>query len=136
MIRLNGYDKPEYSGVQLERCGLLFLSTPHSGTTEADWNKLLLDIAKVSWGVRPEIVASLRAFNPTSSESQDQHANMKIKPPCAALYETKKTKVKGFSRHVCILRNKSNRPIAKTSTGCHSPIGKLWKYHCLSYGEC
>ncbi|OBT73983.1 hypothetical protein VF21_05998 [Pseudogymnoascus sp. 05NY08] len=100
MIRLNGYDKPEYKGIQLERCGLLFLSTPHSGTTEADWNKLLLDIASVSWGVRPEIVDSLRAFNPTSSESQDQYANMKIKPPCAALYETKKTKVKGFNRHV------------------------------------
>lgn len=103
MIRLNEYDKPEYRGVQLEHCGLLFLSTPHSGTTEADWNTLLLDIANVSWGVRTEIVDSLRAFNPTSSESQDQYANMKVKPPFAALYETSKTKVKGFNRHVRIL---------------------------------
>lgn len=101
MIRLNEYDEPEYRGVQLDRCGLLFLSTPHSGTTEADWNALLLDIANVSWGVRLEIVDSLREFNPTS-ESQDQYANMKIKPPFAALYETQKTKVGGFNRHVCI----------------------------------
>lgn len=103
MIRLNEYDKPEYRGVRLERCGILFLSTPHSGTTEADWNTLLLDIANVSWGVRLEIVDSLKAFNPTSSESQDQYANMKIKPPVAALYETQKTKVGGFNRHVCII---------------------------------
>lgn len=100
MIRLNEYDKPEYRGVQLERCGLLFLSTPHSGTAEADWNTLLVGIASVSWGVRQEIIDSLRAFNPTSSESQDQYTNMKIKPPFAALYETLKTKVGGFNRHV------------------------------------
>jgi hypothetical protein len=72
MIRLNDFShKPEYQGLSLERCGLLFLSTPHSGTTEADWNDFLVGVAKITFGVRPEIISSLRSFNLLSTESQE-----------------------------------------------------------------
>src|ERR1700709_1210069 len=82
MIRLHDYShKSEYQGLKLEYCGLLFLSTPHSGTTEADWNKFLVGIGKMTWGIRTELIDSLRAFNPLSTASQEHFANMKIQPP-------------------------------------------------------
>ncbi|CZR63155.1 uncharacterized protein PAC_13052 [Phialocephala subalpina] len=94
MIRLDGYShRPEYHGISLERCGLLFLSTPHSGTTEADWNALLVELGSLTSGLRPEIMAYLRSFNPLSTETQEDFANMKIKPPLAAFHETRMTKI-------------------------------------------
>ena len=46
MIRLKGFPE-KYPGLSLEQCGLLFLSTPHSGSFEANWNDVLLESAKV-----------------------------------------------------------------------------------------
>jgi hypothetical protein len=102
MIRLNDYShKSEYQGIDLKCCGLLFLSTPHSGSTEADWNTFLVDVAELAWGVRFEILDALRAFNPMSAESQEDFANMKCHPPFDAFYETQKTSFAKLNRHVC-----------------------------------
>lgn len=101
MIRLNEYShKSEYSGIDLKQCGLLFLSTPHSGAKDADWNTFLIDIAQTTWGVRPEVVNSLKSFNPLSAEDQEDFANMKHHPPFDAFYETQKTKIAKINRHV------------------------------------
>lgn len=102
MIRLNEYDKPAYRGLSLRCCGLLFLSTPHSGSKEADWNEILKDIAQATWGIRSEILDHLRVFNPYSAESQDQFANLKPQPPFDAFHETLKTRIKSFNRHVSL----------------------------------
>jgi hypothetical protein len=101
MIRLNDYShKSEYTGINLKQCGLLFLSTPHSGAKDADWNTFLVDIAQLTWGVRPEVVSSLKSFNPFSAEDQEDFANMKHHPPFDAFYETQKTKIANLNRHV------------------------------------
>jgi hypothetical protein len=104
MIRLNEYShKPEYQGISLKCCGLLFLSTPHSGSTDADWNNFLLDIAQLTFAIRPEILNSLKSFNPLSAEAQEDFANMKHQPPFDAFYETQRTKISKLYRHVCFL---------------------------------
>jgi hypothetical protein len=104
MIRLNDYShKSEYTGMKLNLCGLLFLSTPHSGSTDADWNRFLVDIAQLALGVRPEVLNILRSFNPCSAEEQEDFANMKHQPPFDAFYETQKTKIAKLNRHVLLL---------------------------------
>jgi len=104
MIRLNEFSyKSEYQGLSLECCGLLFLSSPHSGTTEADWNDFLIGVAKITYGIRPGIISSLRSFNHLSTDSQEQFANLKVKLPFDAFYETSKTKIAGLNRLVCFL---------------------------------
>jgi hypothetical protein len=101
MIRLNEYShKSEYQGLNLKLCGLLFLSTPHSGAADADWNSFLIDIGKLTWGIRPEILNSLKSFNPLSAEAQEDFANMKHQVPFDAFYETKMTKIAQLNRHV------------------------------------
>jgi hypothetical protein len=101
MVRLNEYaHKPEYEGIGLELCGLLFLSTPHSGSTEADWSDFLTAIGNLTWGIRPEVIKTLKSFNPLSAEGQEDFANMKFQPPFDAFYETHKTKIATFNRHV------------------------------------
>lgn len=103
MIRLNEYSHmQEYQGISLKLCGLLFLSTPHSGALEADWNNVLVYLANLVWGVRPEVLDSLRVFNPMSTESQEDFANMKSHMPFDNFYETRATKVGGLDRNVGI----------------------------------
>jgi hypothetical protein len=104
MIRLNDFaHKQEYQGISLKCCGLLFLSTPHSGSTQADWNNFLLDIAQLTFAIRPEILNSLKSFNPYSAEGQENFNNMKHQPPFAAFYETQRTKIAKLNRHVRLL---------------------------------
>ncbi|KAH8796956.1 hypothetical protein F5882DRAFT_476629 [Hyaloscypha sp. PMI_1271] len=101
MIRLNEYShRSEYKGIDLKLCGILFLSTPHSGSTDADWNNFLVNIAQITMGIRPEIVNSLRSFNPLSAEAQEDFANMKHQPPFDAFYETQRTKIAKLNRHI------------------------------------
>lgn len=103
MIRLDSYSHL-FDGISLKNCGLLFLSTPHSGSTEADWNRYLVDIAKLAFGVRSNaIVDALRSSNPQSARSIEEFGNMSTQPPYDCFYETRATKVIGLNRHVCQL---------------------------------
>lgn len=99
MIRLDRLPH-KFPNIRLENCGLLFLSTPHSGTTEADWNKYLVDIAELTAGLRPEIINGLRPFNRSSVDSQEHFATMKEIPPFFCLCESNKTKVGPSLRYV------------------------------------
>jgi len=102
MIRLNDFSyKSEYRGISLKCCGLLFLSTPHSGSTDANWNDFLIHIAQATFGIRPEILNNLKSFNPLSAEGQEDFANMRHQPPFDAFYETQRTKIGNLNRHVC-----------------------------------
>lgn len=101
MVELDKYgSQSEYRGVSLAKCGLLFLSTPHSGSLEADWNNFLINIAQLTLGVRKDIVKTLGSFNPMSTESQRDFMNMDIMPPFDAFYETRMTSVGKFNRQV------------------------------------
>ncbi|TGO71041.1 hypothetical protein BELL_0627g00030 [Botrytis elliptica] len=94
MVELDKYgSQSEYNGISPAKCALLFLSTPHSGSLEADWSDFLTDIAQLTMGVRKEIVKTLGSFNPMSTESQREFMNMNIIPPFDAFFETRVTSV-------------------------------------------
>ncbi|KAM0798684.1 hypothetical protein BDR22DRAFT_823158 [Usnea florida] len=100
MIRLNTQPS-KFDGVKLENCGLLFLSTPHSGTTQADWNDFLLNLSELVLGVRNhEIVHQLQSFNTSSVDSEEAFSTMKIQPPFHCFCEGEKTWLNGKSRTV------------------------------------
>ncbi len=103
MVRLEAHPE-KYNGITPNRCGLLFLATPHSGASIADWNKYLVDLAELVFGVRSNaIVDNLRSFNPFSVESKEAFLSLPVVPPYFCLCETKMAKVAGnykiVSRH-------------------------------------
>lgn len=100
MLRLN-VQPAKFKGIGLEQCGLLFLSTPHSGTTQADWNAFLVSLCELTMGVRSHaIVDQLQSFNPSSVDSEEAFTTMKKIPPYYCLCEGDRTKVLGMNRLV------------------------------------
>ncbi len=100
MIRLNT-QPAKFDGVKLKHCGLLFLSTPHSGTTQADWNEFLLSISELVVGLRNhELIRQLQSFNASSVDSEEAFSTMKVQPPFHCFCEGEKTMVGGKSRTV------------------------------------
>jgi hypothetical protein len=100
MIRLDRFPM-NYEEVKLKHCGLLFLSTPHSGSNEANWNRNLLDFLDSFLGNRSYDMANiLRSFNEQSTESKEAFGTMSITPPFVCLYETRLTVGRGGKRHV------------------------------------
>ena len=109
MIRLNT-QPAKFDGVKLENCGLLFLSTPHSGTTQADWNEFVLNLSELVLGVRNhEIVHQLQSFNTSSVDSEEAFSTMNFQPPFHCFCEGEKTVVNGKSRTVS--RDRENESI-------------------------
>ena len=100
MVRLQTQPN-KFDGLKLIHCGLLFLSTPHSGTTQADWNNFLMSVSELTIGVRSHaIVDQLRSFNPASVDSEEAFSAMERAPPSYCLVEGEKTKVAGRARTV------------------------------------
>lgn len=104
MIRLNS-SADLFENIGLAHCALLFLSTPHSGSTEADWNKYLVAIAELGFGIRSNaIVDALRSFNPQSAYRCEDFKNMTLQPPYICFHETRATSVGGLNRQVGLRR--------------------------------
>ena len=102
MVRLDT-QSAKFNGIKLENCGLLFLSTLHSGTIQAEWNKLLISLSEVVLGVRTHaIVDPLRPFNTSSVDSEEAFATMRDLPQFRYFCEGEKTIVGGKKRIVCI----------------------------------
>ena len=100
MIRLQ--DTPNhYPGLSLERCGLLFLSTPHSGAIAANWNDVLIEFAKLFQVKRGrEFTQLLSAFNSASTDAKERFGLLRSVPPFKCLYETQAMTVLGTKRVV------------------------------------
>lgn len=99
MIRLHR-QALKFNGIALEKCGILFLSTPHTGTTKADWNKFVLGISE-AFGVRKsDILAHLRSFNPLAVDTVEAFSELRYVPPFACLVEGNKTQAMGILREV------------------------------------
>ena len=93
----------KFRGVNLDKCGLMFFSTPHSGTFQADWNELLTVLAELALGLRShEIVKELRSFNFSSVDSAENFAALQPKPPFQCFCEGEKTTVAGRNRDVSL----------------------------------
>ena len=100
MVRLHRHPS-QFDGIKFELCGLMFLSTPHSGTTEADWNQILLNLSEMALGIRCHvIVAELKSFNLSSVDSEEDFAAISTKPPFHYFCEGDKTSVAGKYRQV------------------------------------
>jgi hypothetical protein len=93
MIRLHASPR-EYNGLFIDRCGLLFLGTPHSGSTLADWNNFISTLSTL-FGVRADILDKLRSFNGFGVESKQAFDKIKPRPPYFCLCETKLTSIAG-----------------------------------------
>ena len=88
---------PKYDGLTLERCAILFLSTPHEGTREADYNSYLTGILDKAFGLRKdEIVKELKSFNDSAAQVKRAWDHMKHDPPVECLTESKMTKISTF----------------------------------------
>ena len=109
---------PKYDGVTLERCAILFLSTPHEGTTEADYSSFLTGILKRTSGLRKdEIAKELKSFNDSAAQAKRSWNHMKHVPPIECLTESKKTNIAMFKnvmvRWTLIVISIANRILAR-----------------------
>lgn len=103
MIRL-GQFPDRYKSLPLSRCGALFLSSPHSGTSAADWNGPLLTIAELAFGVRHrDIVNKLKPFNDERVASKELFARFASGSPFYCLCEGSRTAVLGTYQQVMLL---------------------------------
>jgi hypothetical protein len=103
MIRLSESKGKKYKHISLSSCALLFLSTPHSGTTEADYNEFLTDIlARLSGLRKTSIVAELQSFNKSNVDATESFKYMDTQPSFSCLCESSRTKVGGQYRLVSL----------------------------------
>lgn len=93
MIRLHA-SPTEYNGLLIDHCGLLFLGTPHSGSTLADWNNFVSTLSTL-FAVRTNILDKLRSFNGFGVESKQAFGRIKPRPPYFCLCETNRTSIAG-----------------------------------------
>jgi hypothetical protein len=101
MTRMNTMSK--FQGLSVAECGLLFLSTPHSGSVEAERSQFLLALGEGLFGLRKDVVNDLKLFNPSSVDSIDILKNMKVKPVFKCFCEGEPTRVMGKDFRVSAL---------------------------------
>ncbi|KAJ3538330.1 hypothetical protein NM208_g5949 [Fusarium decemcellulare] len=89
-------------GIELSRCGLVFLATPHSGATQADWNNFVVAAAGVVAGVRQEVVSRLKAFNPETVWDKRAFLNLDPRPPFRCFAEGRKMDIKGLGAKLVV----------------------------------
>ncbi|KAM5359546.1 hypothetical protein ACJZ2D_014402 [Fusarium nematophilum] len=87
-------------GISLSRCGLVFLATPHTGTTKADWNDCILLTAQAAVGIRPDILHHLQAFNPVSVWDKRAFFKLNPQPPFRCFAEGRKQTIKGIDQTI------------------------------------
>lgn len=102
MVRLNmRLSVEKYPNISLFQCGLLFLSTPHYGTSDGDWNGLLLGLSELAFGVRGKaMVGPLSSFNDDGVASKENWENLEPMPPFYCFCEKNATLVLGRMREV------------------------------------
>jgi Putative serine esterase (DUF676) len=92
----------DYPGISLSNCGLLFLSTPHLGTVEANYGEFLTGVLNSLFGLRNDaILKELQSFNSSAVEATKAWGTMRKDnkmPPFECLCESRQTKlpVKGY----------------------------------------
>jgi hypothetical protein len=98
MVRLPKADN--CPGIRLERCGLLFLGTPHTGSRSADWDQFLVALAVTVADVRQDTIDLLRSFSPASVWDKKEFEDLEPRPPTRCFAEGRMTNVKGKEKHV------------------------------------
>lgn len=80
-----------YTNIELAKCGLLFLATPHLGSKRADWPKAMLAAAEAIGGVRREWVDVLKSFNNDALWDRLKFFKLKPCPPFQCFAEGEMT---------------------------------------------
>lgn len=116
-----------FGGISLVNCGIVFLATPHTGSTNADWSNFLTAVAHTVAGVRPETVAALESFSTDSVWDKEAFFNLKPRPPhFRCLAEGRKMRVAGTDQHVCACQLYVSipfRPLTIIFAGCYPEFG-------------
>ena len=95
MIRLKTLPG-KWNGIDLADCAILFLSTPHGGSAQADYSDFLTSILQSVAGLRTDaIVKELQSFNSSSVDATQAFQYMPLPPPFECLCESLKTRIKG-----------------------------------------
>ncbi|KAJ4319924.1 hypothetical protein N0V84_006107 [Fusarium piperis] len=87
-------------GVSLSQVGVVFLATPHIGSSVADWNDFAVAAAGVFLGVRSEIVNALKAFGDSAVEDGSAFLALSPRPPFRCFAEGRKMDTKIGLKHV------------------------------------
>ncbi|UPK97374.1 hypothetical protein LCI18_008309 [Fusarium solani-melongenae] len=87
-------------GVELSQVGVVFLATPHIGSSVADWNDFAVAAAGVFLGVRSEIVNALKAFGDSAVEDGSAFLALSPRPPFRCFAEGRKMDTKIGLKHV------------------------------------
>jgi hypothetical protein len=94
-----------YPRLSHQNCGTLFLSTPHSGSTTADWNGPLLGLAEWAFGLRQrEVLERLQSFNDSGVAGKEAFAQIHPQPPYECLCEGDRTWAGKTYKEVLLLR--------------------------------
>ncbi|RTE71617.1 hypothetical protein BHE90_013980 [Fusarium euwallaceae] len=89
-----------YPGLNLSQVGLVFLATPHIGSSIADWNDFAVAAAGVFLGVRSEIVNALKSFGDSAVEDGSLFLALSPRPPFRCFAEGRKMDTKIGLKHV------------------------------------
>lgn len=98
----------QFNGLSLKECGLLFLSTPHLGSEEANQNPFLMALAQGLIGFRSGIVKELQTFKVSSVDITNIFKEMPVKPSLVLFCESEPTLIAGKLREVRILHSQPN----------------------------
>jgi hypothetical protein len=86
----------DYECISFGSCGLLFLSTPHSGSRLADLDKYLFGVTGPLLRLRTDaIVHLLQTYSKESESSRKKFESLDPQPPFFCLSEGRRTKI-GF----------------------------------------
>ncbi|KAF5713070.1 hypothetical protein FMUND_8089 [Fusarium mundagurra] len=94
------YPTSNYENITLSQCGIVFLATPHRGSTKADWSNFLVATAHTIGGVRPKTVRILQAFNTASVYDTASFFKLIPCPPFQCFAEGLKMRVRGTNQHI------------------------------------
>ncbi|KAF5982761.1 hypothetical protein FBULB1_4151 [Fusarium bulbicola] len=86
---------PNCKNITLPQCAIVFLATPHSGSTKADWSNFLVATANLIGGVRQETVKILQSFNTASVWDTAAFLGLDPCPPFRCYAEGAMMDVKG-----------------------------------------
>lgn len=124
MVRLHSAPG-SYPNLDVRLCGLLFLSTPHSGSAAADWNSYLVELAQNVGKTRARTVTTLLgSFNDESRKTKEHFGLISPAPPYVCLGETRATKIKGSTVMV-----RQTRAVLCNSTSSFPPPPLFFYYN-------
>jgi hypothetical protein len=91
----------DYENLKLRQCGLLFLSTPHSGSLQANWGPFISGLGE-SVGFRSQnIISELQPYSASSVDETKDFQDMKEnRPPFYCYCEGNATLAVGKFRYV------------------------------------